>query len=186
MRKSFFPGSRLVMIAIWHFPSHFQVFSTFHKKHCSLISFRVMFCLQGRSWGGGGPGVPVTPPFLGRPSFEQTTYNIQAAKTPWQYLGRKSHCWKSHFFKIWLFVKYFHQRLLSLVNMGLHAAIIRLSPLIHEGEQRWVASVTSPLKNPGYAPGLCLSCDLTERYPRMPLLGQSSRLPRFTWHFLWV
>ena len=27
----------------------------------------------------GGPGVPVTP--LGRPSFEQTTYNIQVAKT---------------------------------------------------------------------------------------------------------
>ena len=55
---------------------------------------------------------------------------------------------------------------LSLVNMGLHAAIIRLSPLIHEGEQRykpyivgdprmviwWVASVSPPLKNPGYAP----------------------------------
>ena len=34
-------------------------------------------------------------------------------------------------------VKYFRQRLLSLVNMGLHAAIIRLSPLIHEGEQRY-------------------------------------------------
>ena len=31
-------------------------------------------------------------------------------------------------------VKYFRQRLLSLVNMGLHAAIIRLSSLIHEGE----------------------------------------------------
>ena len=30
--------------------------------------------------GGGGPGVPVTP--LGRPSFAQTTYNIQVAKTP--------------------------------------------------------------------------------------------------------
>ena len=27
-----------------------------------------------------GPGVPVT--HLGRPSFEQTTYNIQVAKTP--------------------------------------------------------------------------------------------------------
>ena len=59
------------------------------------------------------------------------------AKTPWQYLGRKSHCWKAHFFKICFFVKYFRQRLLSLVNMGLHAAIIRLSPLIHEGEQRY-------------------------------------------------
>ena len=49
--------------------------------------------------------------------------------------------------------------------MALHAAIILLSRLIHEGEQRhkpyivgdprmviwWVASVTPPLKNPGYA-----------------------------------
>ena len=58
--------------------------------------------------------------------------------------------------------------------MGLHAAIIRLSPLIYEGEQRYkpyivddprmvsllvpavpVASVTPPLKNPGYAPVSC-------------------------------
>ena len=31
---------------------------------------------------------------------------------------------------------YFRQRLLSLVNMGLHAVIIRLSPLILEGKQR--------------------------------------------------
>ena len=40
-------------------------------------------------------------------------------------------------FKICFFVKYFRQRLLSLVNKGLHAAIIRLSLLIHEGEQRF-------------------------------------------------
>ena len=113
---------------------------------------------------GGVLGCPWPP--LGRPSFEQTTYNIQMAKTPWQYLGRKSHCWKAHFFKICFFVKYFRQRLLSLVNMGLHAAILRLSPLIHEGEQRykpyivgdprmviyWVASVNPPYKNPAYAP----------------------------------
>ena len=84
----------------------------------------------GGSWG-------VRDPPLGRPSFEQTTYNIQVVKMPWQYLGRKSHCWKAHFFKICFFVKYFRQRLLSLVNMGLHATIIRLSPLIHEGEQRY-------------------------------------------------
>ena len=57
------------------------------------------------------------------------------AKTPWQYIGSKSYCWKAHFFKICFFVKYFRQRLLSLVNMGLHAAIIRRSPLKHEGEQ---------------------------------------------------
>ena len=37
------------------------------------------------------------------------------------------------------YVKYFRQRLLSLVNMGLHTAIIRLSPLLHEGEQRRTA-----------------------------------------------
>ena len=71
-------------------------------------------------------------------------------KTPWQYLGHKSHCWKANFFKICVFVKYFRQRLLSLVNMGLHAMIIRLSLLIHEGEQRWVASVTPR----GYAPAM--------------------------------
>ena len=74
---------------------------------------------------------------VGRPSLEQTTYNIQVAKKPWQDLSRKSHCWKAHFFKICFFVKYFCQRLLSLVNMGLHAAIIQLSPLIHEREQRY-------------------------------------------------
>ena len=43
--------------------------------------------------------------------------------------------------------------------MGLHAAIIRLSPLINEGEQRYKRyifgdpwMVTPPLKNPGYPP----------------------------------
>ena len=84
------------------------------------------------------------------------------AKTPWQYLGRKSHCWKAHFFKICFFVKYFRQRLLSLVNMGLHAAVIRLSPLIHEGEQRYkpyivgdprmvsLLSITSSLCDPPF------------------------------------
>ena len=54
---------------------------------------------------------------------------------------------KTYFFKICFFVKYFRQRLLSLVNMGLHAAIIRLTIW-------WVASVTPPLKNPGYAPDI--------------------------------
>ena len=39
--------------------------------------------------------------------------------------------------EICFFVKYFRQRLLSLVNVALHAAIIRLSPLIHEGEQQY-------------------------------------------------
>ena len=35
---------------------------------------------KGVARGGGGPGVPLIP--IGRPSFEQTTYNIQVAKTP--------------------------------------------------------------------------------------------------------
>ena len=77
--------------------------------------------LRGIPGGGGVLGCPWPP--LGRPSFEQT-------KTPWQYLGRKSHCWEAHFFKIFFFVKYFRQRLLSLVNMGLHAAIIRHDNLV--------------------------------------------------------
>ena len=44
---------------------------------------------------------------------------------------------KPTFLNFFFFVEYFRQRLLSLVNMGLHAAIIRLSPLTHEGEQRY-------------------------------------------------
>ena len=89
------------------------------------------------------------------------------AKTPWQFLGSKSHCWKAHFFKICFFVKYFRQRLLSIVNMGLHAAIIRLSPLIREGLRLYKPCIvgdprmmTPPLKNPGYAPDFSLLCDV--------------------------
>ena len=66
------------------------------------------------------------------------------------------------FSTVWSLIKR-SLRLLSLVNIGLHAAIIRLSPLIHEGEQRYKPyivgdprmvslSVTPLLKNPGYAP----------------------------------
>ena len=51
---------------------------------------------QGLARGILGCLWPPPPPILGRPSFEQTTYNIQVAKTPWQYLGSKSHCWKAH------------------------------------------------------------------------------------------
>ena len=79
---------------------------------------------RGVARGGGVLGCPWPP--LGRPSFEQTTY-ILAVKA----------IVEKPTFKICFFVKYFRQRLLSLVNMGLHAAIIRLSPLIHEGEQRY-------------------------------------------------
>ena len=72
------------------------------------------------------------------PSFEQTTYNTQVAKRHDNILAVKAIVEKPTFLKkICFFVKYFRQRLLSLVNMGLQAAIIRLSPLIHEGEQRY-------------------------------------------------
>ena len=79
---------------------------------------------MNRGVARGGPRVPVTP--HGRPSFEQTAY-ILAVKA----------IVEKPTFKIYFFVKYFSQRLLSLVNMGLHAAIIRLSPPIHEGEQQY-------------------------------------------------
>ena len=95
-----------------------------------------------KKYRGVARGVLGCPPPLCRPSFEQTTYNIQLAKTPWQYLGRKRHhCWKALFFKICFFEKYFRQRLFSLVDMGLRAMIIRLSPLIHEGEQRYKPNI---------------------------------------------
>ena len=143
------------------------MFVSWRTKDISLINMNKYLALVYRGVARGGPGVPVTPPLVGL-LFEQTTYNIQVAKMPWQYLGRKSHCWKAHFFKICFFVKYFRQRLLSLVNMGLHAAIIRLSPLIHEGEQRYKPyivgdprmvslSVTPPLKKSWLRP--CFSCN---------------------------
>ena len=132
-----------------------------------------------RGLARGVLGCPWPP--LGRPFFEQTTYYIQVVKTPWQYLGRKSHCWKHHFFKICFVVKYFRQQLLSLVNMNLHAAIIRLSPLIHEGEQRYkpyivgdprMVSLLWPplLKNPGYAPVTAVDSTSGWKYS----LGKSS------------
>ena len=98
--------------------SSFQVPDTVCSMTCNISKEKSRGVARG-SWGARDP-----PPPLGRPFFEQTTDNIQVAKTPWQHLGRKSHCWKAHFFKICFFVKYFRQRLLSLVNMGFHAAII--------------------------------------------------------------
>ena len=75
-------------------------------------------------------------------------------------------------FKICFFAKYFRQQLLSLVNMGLHAEIIRLSPLIHEGEQRYKPyivgdpqMVTPSLKNSRYAHeyvSICMSRNLNK------------------------
>ena len=102
---------------------------------------------RGRSWGARDP------PLVG----------LLLSKQPTIFRWRKRHdnilAVKAIVEKPTFYVKYFRQRLLSLVNMGLHAAIIRLSPLIHEREQRykpyivwWVASVTPPLKTPGYAP----------------------------------
>ena len=55
--------------------------------------------------------------------------------------------------------------------MGLHATIIRLSPLIHEGEKRYKPyivgdprMVTPPLKNPGYAPDLTTDDKTGDKY----------------------
>ena len=49
--------------------------------HLSFDFISFSLCIHTRGVARGGSGVPVTPP-LGRPSFEQTTYNIQVAKTP--------------------------------------------------------------------------------------------------------
>ena len=54
-------------------------FSFLFFSLCLVLVVKCTLC-GGVARGGGGPGVPVTP--LGRPSFEQTTYNIQVAKTP--------------------------------------------------------------------------------------------------------
>ena len=49
---------------------------------CVFVScIYLTYCIRGVA--RGGPGVPVIPPPpLSRPPFEQTTYNIQVAKTP--------------------------------------------------------------------------------------------------------
>ena len=119
---------------------------------------------DNRGVATGGPWVPVTPP---------PPVGLLLSKQPTIFRWRKRHdnilavkaiVEKPTFFKICFFVKYFLQRLLSLVNMGLHAPIIRLSPLIHEGEQRYKPYIVGdlrmvsllwppPLKNPFYAPG---------------------------------
>ena len=44
------------------------------------LDFIMLSPHNNRGVARGGPGVPVTPP-LGRPFFEQTTYNIQVTKT---------------------------------------------------------------------------------------------------------
>ena len=150
------------------FNIHFKRFSELIKirKHQCIKCLQISKCAicvicTCRSVARGILGCSWPP--LGRPSFEQTTYFIQVAKTPWQYLGRKSYCWKAHFFKIWFFVKYFRQRLLSLVNMGLYTAIKRLSRLIHErerykpyivGDPRMVSllNITNSLCDPPFPP----------------------------------
>ena len=143
-----------------------------------MLRFVHLQCSHRGVARGGVLGCPWSP--LGRPSFEQTTYNTQVAKTPWQYLGSKSHCWKAHFFKICFFVKYFRQRLLSLVNMGLHAAIIRLSPLIHEGEQRYkpyivgdprmlsLVNITSSFCDPPFEKSWLRPCRKENRFENIP------------------
>ena len=108
---------------VWLKVCHAILIMAILKMLSKIVNFVRLLHLRGLNRGvaRGVLGCPWPP--LGRPSFEQT-------KTPWQYLGRKSHCWEAHFLKIFFFVKYFRQRLLSLVNMGLHAAIIRHDNLV--------------------------------------------------------
>ena len=88
---------------------------------------------HSRSVGRGVLGC-LWPP-LGRPSFEQKTYNIQVVKMPRDNILAITPLVEKPTFLKFVFVKYFRQRLLSFVNIGLHATIIWLSPLIHEREQ---------------------------------------------------
>ena len=90
--------------------------------------------LQGRSQGGSWGARD--PPFVGLLLNKQPTI-FRWRKRHDNILAVKAIVEKPTFLKFVFFVKYFRQRLLSLVNMSLHAAIIRLSPLIHEGEQRY-------------------------------------------------
>ena len=111
---------------------------------------------RGGSWGARHP------PLVGLLLSKQPTI-FRWQKRHDNILAVKAIVEKPTFLKFVFFVKYFRQRLLSLVKMGLQAMIIRLSPLIHEGKQRCKPyivgdprmvslSVTPPLKNPGYAP----------------------------------
>ena len=70
-----------------------------------------------RGEGRGGPGVPMTPP-LGRLLLSKQPTIFRWQKRHDNILAIKANCRKAHFFKICFFVKYFRQRLLSLVNMG--------------------------------------------------------------------
>ena len=126
-------------------------------KYSTRIHPNILCCrgvARGRSWGVRDP------PLVGLLLSKQPAI-FRWRKRHDNILAVKAIVEKPTFLK---FV--FRQRLLSLVNKSLHAAIIRLSPLIHEGKQRykpyivgdprmmiwWVATVTPPLKNPGYAP----------------------------------
>ena len=103
--------------------------------------------------------MPVTPPPLVGLLLRKQPTIFRWQKRHDNILAVKAIVEKPTFLKICFFVKYFRQRLLSLVNMGLHAAIIRRSPLKHEGEQLYKPCIVGdprmvipPLKNPGYAP----------------------------------
>ena len=81
------------------------------------------------SWGARDPPPPLVGPLL---SKQPTIFRWR--KRHDNILAVKAIVEKPTFLK-----KYFRQRLLSLVNMGLHGAIIRLSQLIDEGEQQRTA-----------------------------------------------
>ena len=82
----------------------------------------VIMCILRGVAGGGGSWGARDPPFVGLLLSQRKRHdNILAVKAIVE---------KPTFFKIFFFVKYFRQRLLSLVNMGLHAAIIRHDNLV--------------------------------------------------------
>ena len=114
------------------------------QPHSSNTGKPLRYPTPGAQLGGGSWGAH-DPPLVG----------LLLSKQPTIFRWRKRHdnilaiAEKPTFLKFVFCVKYFRQRLLSLVNMGLHAAIIRLSLLIHEGEQRYKP----------YIVGWCPCCD---------------------------
>ena len=103
--------------------------------HYSNKFFCVLYRGVARKGGGGSWGAR-DPPLVGLLLCKQATI-FRWRKRHDNILAVKGIVEKPTLKKIFFFGKNFRQRLLSLVKMGLHAAIIRLSPLIHEGEQQY-------------------------------------------------
>ena len=113
-----------------------QVDGPLTERNCARYEYINFRGVARGSWGARDPPPPPPPPLVGLLLSKQPTI-FRWKKRHDTILAVKAITEKPTFFKICFFVKYFRQRLLSLVNKGLHAAIIRLSPLIHEGKQRY-------------------------------------------------